>query len=584
MDIMQPEQATTLSSETVPVPPIDVLLVDDQPIIAEVVRRLLELEPALNLHYCADPRTAIHVANEIRPAVILQDVVMPQMGGLELLRRFRLNAATADTPVIVLSNVEDPSAKSDAFAAGANDYLLKLPQGIELVARITSQSKAYLSRVQRDEAYQALGQSQQQLAVANRRLEEALEQTRSLHLALTRHNEQLEETVSQRTSELQLAQKQLIQQERTNAFGVMASGVAHDFNNILGISLGFAELLLSGGDTLTADQRREFTETIISAAEDGARIVNRLREFHREAGGEVWERVDLAQLIEQAVQLTRPKWLEQAHRRGAAIEVSAAVQPVPFIKGLGAELREMLTNLIFNAADAIAGQGCITLRARAEGDLVLVEVADTGSGMTEEVRQRCLEPFFTTKGENGTGMGLAMVGGIAQRHGARVEIDSEVGQGTTCRFWFPVNDLTAEADAASPLSIGRPLKVLVVDDQPIICEILTQYLVQDCHLVEAVRDPGEALVRLSREHFDLLITDQVMPEMSGGELAVAAKEISSTTGVILATGFGADEPLEVGAEAIDLVIGKPITHEALRHAIIKCSQCGGARRGYPAQV
>jgi signal transduction histidine kinase len=592
---MEIERFTNIPAPQIPAYTMMVLLVDDQPIIGEAVRRLLAGEPTIELHYCSDPETAVLVANQIRPTVILQDLVMPQMEGLELLSRFRANAATADTPVIVLSTREDPISKSEAFAAGANDYLVKLPDRIELIARIASHSKAYLNRIQRDEAYRALRESQQQLGAANtelvatnRKLQEAMRQMQALHLQVASHNEQLAETVAHRTSELrhalaelQLAQSNLVQQERTNAFGVMASGVAHDFNNILGIALGFAELLLSGGDELSADERRHFTETIISAAQDGARMVNRLREFHRDPENELWERVDLDQLVEQAIQLTRPKWLSQAQRRGAAIEVTADVQPVPFIKGLGAELREMLTNLIFNAADAITGEGTITVRTRADGNQVLVEVADTGSGMTEEVRQRCLDPFFTTKGENGTGMGLAMVYGIAERHGARVEIESEVGRGTTFRFWFPVNELAIEGDAASQLNLARSLKVLVVDDQPFICDILTQYLALDCHVAEAVGDPDEALVRLSEEEFDLLITDQAMPEMSGGELALAAKEISSTIGVILVTGFGADERPEIGAEAIDLVIGKPITQEALRHAIAKCSQRESALPGSP---
>ena len=128
------------------------------------------------------------------------------------------------------------------------------------------------------------------------------------------------------------------------------------------------------------------------------------------------------------------------------------------------------------------------------------------------------------------------------------------------------------------LSLARPLKVLVVDDQPFICEIITQHLEQDCHVAEAASAAGTALDRLSAGYFDLLITDQAMPDMSGGQLAAAAKEISPATRVIMLTGFGADERPDHGADAIDLVVGKPITQGALRRAIAKCSRMGFAGR------
>ena len=411
-----------------------VLLVDDQPIICRAMRRLLVDQPDVELHYCADPLKAVDVANQIRPTVILQDLVMPQMEGLELVRRFRTDAATAHTPIIVLSTREDPQTKSDAFAAGATDYLVKLPDKIELVARIASHSKAYLNRLQRDDAYCALRESQRklfdtntELVSSNKKLEEAMAETRTLHLELANHNEQLEQIVRTRTSELrkaladlQAAQDHIVQQERLNAFGVMASGVAHDFNNVLGLTLGFAELLLNGDGDLNSEQRVEFTKRIITASQDGAQMVNRLREFHRPEDGEIWERVDLGEVVQQALQLTQPKWKAEAQRRGASINSVAEIEPVPAIKGLTAELREMLTNLIFNATDAIEGSGSITVRARTEANHVVLEVVDTGAGMTEEVRQRCLDPFFTTKGKKGTGMGLAMVYGIAQRHDAKL--------------------------------------------------------------------------------------------------------------------------------------------------------------------
>ena len=171
---------------------------------------------------------------------------------------------------------------------------------------------------------------------------------------------------------------------------------------------------------------------------------------------------------------------------GAPITVAFELEPVPPVCGNAAELREMLTNLVFNAVDAMPEGGAITLRARAEGAEVVVEVADSGTGMTEEVRQRCLEPFFTTKGDAGTGLGLAMVYGICQRHEATMEIESELGRGATFRFRFAAERRRSAEDPAAPLQLAHPLDILVVDDQPFICEIVEQYLAQDCHRAQSV--------------------------------------------------------------------------------------------------
>ncbi len=160
--------------------PMLVLLVDDQPMIGEAVRRLLAEATDIDLHFCVRPLTAVDVANQIKPTVILQDLVMPDIDGLELVSRYRANAITADTPIIVLSTKEDAQIKGNAFALGANDYLVKLPDKIELIARIRYHSRAYLNQVQRDEAYRALRESQKQLlesntalVALNRELEEA---------------------------------------------------------------------------------------------------------------------------------------------------------------------------------------------------------------------------------------------------------------------------------------------------------------------------------------------------------------------------------------------------------------------------
>lgn len=154
-----------------PTPPIMVLLVDDQPLIGEAVRRALQGEPDIDFHFCANPLEAVAIAREVQPTVILQDLVMPAISGLDLVRRYRSDPRIKDTPIIMLSTKEEATVKSDAFRLGANDYLVKLPDRIELIARIRYHSAAYLSQIQRDEAYRALRRSQQELMEMNLELQ-----------------------------------------------------------------------------------------------------------------------------------------------------------------------------------------------------------------------------------------------------------------------------------------------------------------------------------------------------------------------------------------------------------------------------
>ncbi len=239
--------------------------------------------------------------------------------------------------------------------------------------------------------------------------------------------------------ELRAAHDQVVQQERLRALGTMASGIAHDFNNALAAILGFTELLCNRPETL-ADTKKtlRYLQMMNTAAQDAGVVVNRLREFYRQREeGEVFAPVDLNKLIEQAVSLTQPKWKNQAEAKGVTIQVVTEFERIRPVAGSEADLREALTNLIFNAVDAMPQGGTITVRTRSANSRVIMEVADTGMGMTEDVRQRCLEPFFTTKGDRGTGLGLSMVYGILQRHLGSVEIDTALGKGTTFRLSLP---------------------------------------------------------------------------------------------------------------------------------------------------
>jgi PAS domain S-box-containing protein len=238
---------------------------------------------------------------------------------------------------------------------------------------------------------------------------------------------------------LQTTQQHVIQQERLHALGQMASGIAHDFNNVLAPILGFTELLLTRPADLDDRQKTlTYLRAIYTAATDAAQLVKRLQEFYRHRDEQdVRQLVDLNAVVEQVIALTEPRWNDQAQANGIAIRLETDLTQIPSVVGDATASREALTNLVLNALDAMPNGGTLRLRTWADGGGVVVEVGDTGTGMTEEVRKRCLEPFFTTKGASGTGLGLAMVFGFVRRHGGTIAIDSAVGRGTTIRLRLP---------------------------------------------------------------------------------------------------------------------------------------------------
>jgi signal transduction histidine kinase len=374
--------------------------------------------------------------------------------------------------------------------------------------------------------------------------------------------------------ELKATQQQVIQQERLSAIGQMASGIAHDFNNTLTPILGFTELLLES-DALLDDkvEARRCLEMLRTSTKDAASVVSRLREFYRPADtDEEFPVVDLGKIVQQAVSLTEPKWRSQTQAKGITIEVTAEMRASPFVAGEESALREVLTNLIFNAVDAMPEGGRIALEAATEGSDAVIRVQDTGTGMSEGVRQRCLEPFFSTKGESGTGLGLSMVYGIVERHRGKIEIESVVGQGTTFIIRLPLaeNSTASVPDIAAEAKPTSSLRVLIVDDEPGILEVVAAYLRCDGHTVATAASGREALEKFQRNHFDLVVLDRVMPEMSGDQTARSIKQLNQNVPVIMLTGFGAlIEVTGSQPQAVDVVLSKPVTIDALRSTIGK---------------
>ncbi|HWD93193.1 MAG TPA: PAS domain S-box protein [Verrucomicrobiae bacterium] len=399
----------------------------------------------------------------------------------------------------------------------------------------------------------------------------------SEHVALAAHQAEIYEALQKAYDELRQTQQAVMQQERLRVLGQMASGIAHDINNAISPVSLYTDTLLKK-ETNLSPRARGYLEIIQRSIDDVASTVGRMREFYRQRETQLQLMpVLLNPLVEQVINLTRARWHDIPQQQGTVIELKTdLVSNLPAVLGIESEIREALTNLIFNAVDAMPQGGTLELRTTANREAVpsitpplsrqvCVEIKDTGIGMNEETRRRCLEPFFTTKGERGTGLGLAMVYGIARRHNAEVEIESAVGKGTTVRLIFPMPAGTAGGvsgmNVTEIANVPR-MRILVVDDDPLVIKSLTDALESEGHEVIATSG-GQAGIDAFRaasvsRAFGAVITDLGMPYVDGRKVASAIKTISASTPVIMLTGWG--QRLVAEGEIpphVDCVLSKP---------------------------
>jgi CheY-like chemotaxis protein len=333
--------------------------------------------------------------------------------------------------------------------------------------------------------------------------------------------------------------------------------------------IGYSDLLLQ--DPKALDDREtalDYLKTLNTAGRDAAQVISRLRDFYRGREIEdVFASLDLNKVIKESVSLTQPKWKTQALETGRTISVEFDLEKLPPVSGNASELREATTNLIFNAVDAMPQGGTITLRSRRDGNDVVFEIADTGTGMSEEVRSRCLEPFFSTKGDKGTGLGLSMVFGIIKRHNGIFDIESVPGHGTTMRIRLPNETTTSNGAAEETATLDRSVRVLVVDDDAVPRDVVTKYLTADGHQVATASSGAEAMVKLMEENFDLLLTDHAMAGMSGVQLANALRRMGGDQPIILMTASTDANFQPEESARVSIVLRKPIPQTRLRQAL-----------------
>ncbi|HEX4276691.1 MAG TPA: response regulator [Bryobacteraceae bacterium] len=497
---------------------------------------------------------------------IVVDLVMPGMDGIEVCRRItelnRGNMERQPAVVIMLTTSEAEHDMTRGLEAGADDFVGKSNETAVLKARIRALLRRKFFQEENQRIVEDLKNKEIE-AVRSRAEREA-----ELHEALRKAYDELRQT-----------QDAALQHERLRALGQMASGIAHDINNALApVSLYVASLLEREPDL--SKRAREYLEITQRAIEDVAHTVGRMRDFYRAREPElVLSPVDVNRIARQVVDLTRARWSDMPQQRGTVIEMQLDLaRNLGPASGIESEMREALTNLVFNAVDAMPDGGTVTLRTSATPGHVEIEIIDTGTGMDEETRRLCFEPFFTTKGERGTGLGLAMVYGVIRRHSGEIEIESAPGAGTTVRLRFASTAASVLPLQAAPEIAPASLRLLVVDDDPVVSKTLRQILEIEGHTVATAMGGQEAVDFFQvgserRNSFDVVITDLGMPHVDGSRVAAAVKTGSPATRVILLTGWG-QKLVDEGKVPphVDWVIGKPPKLRDLRNALAQCSQ------------
>ncbi len=368
--------------------------------------------------------------------------------------------------------------------------------------------------------------------------------------------------------DLKATQAQLVRGETLSAIGKLASGMAHHLNNLFAVILGRLETLLV---KVPDQEARRYLEIVQRAAQDGAEVVRRVQRFSRVQPVSRTVPVDLNQLAQEVLELTRPRWHNEALLRQIRVDTALDLGAIRPVAGELAPLREVLMNLLLNGIDAMPGGGRLILKTWMTGPDVHCSVSDTGAGMSEEVRHRALDPFFTTKGPKSTGLGLSVTYGIVQRHNGKLEIESTPGRGTTVTITLPAMGTTMPAPAASPaLATPSQLRVLIVDDEPEVRSALADMLGIAGHTAFQAAGGREALAWLEAgQPVDLVLTDMGMPGMMGSEVARAIRGRWPHLKIGLMTGWDETEGLVADATSIvDFTLAKPFELKALTRAYV----------------
>lgn len=369
------------------------------------------------------------------------------------------------------------------------------------------------------------------------------------------------ENLNKEITERKKMEAALLQTEKLRAMGVMTSGVAHDFNNILAIISGHTQIL--EGNFKEDKKLTDITRTIYKAAEDGAGIVRRMRQFTKmERDTSMFVSVNIKNVLEDAVGFLKPRWMNIAIAGRNPFDMDMDdIKEVPSILGNPSELREVFINIINNAIDAMPGGGRISFRTWSEKDTVFVRITDTGEGMSEEVKERIFDPFFTTKRAEGSGLGMSISYSIIKRHDGKIEVESEEGKGTAFNLSIPIcKEAVQEIVSTEPDQeiATRKLSILVVDDESNLCVLLDGFLSRAGHDVKSITSGKEAIELIKSEEFDLVLSDLVMPGLSGYDVIQALDKLDKRPKVGLITGWKEEiENKDKEGLNVDFILRKP---------------------------
>ncbi|HXG95288.1 MAG TPA: GAF domain-containing protein [Blastocatellia bacterium] len=363
-------------------------------------------------------------------------------------------------------------------------------------------------------------------------------------------------SIARDVTEERLASERAAQADKLRALGQLASGVAHNFNNILAAILGHAQLIKRDFKDDSLLQRMDIIER---AALDGAQTVKRIQAFGLQQNETAQDVVDINQIVQDSTTLTRAKWCDEAQARGLHYEVEVELEEVPTVRGSGSELREVFVNVILNALDAMPQGGRLKIKTEAKDGSVRVSFADSGIGMSREVCDHIFEPFFTTKGATGMGLGLAVSYSIIERHGGRIEAQSSPGRGTTFTITLPTVESKQRKTVRDNKSSAKTASVLVIDDDERVRAALVGMLKSAGHRTDHAANGREALTKMEGGGFELVITDLSMPEMDGWAVASEIRRRWPGVKIVLITGYGVPpETISHRRELVNEVLFKPI--------------------------
>lgn len=387
-------------------------------------------------------------------------------------------------------------------------------------------------------------------------------------------------------------EQQLFQSEKLKSLGELAGGVAHDFNNVLAAIMGRVQLLEKHVDSPVNEQEmiksliavKKGLKIIDKAARDGAETVRRIQEFSsKRADDKYFTKVDINDLLDCALEFTRIRWKNNAESKGINIVVQKKFHQLPPTTGNEAELREVFTNLINNAIDALPQGGHIEIKTFKENDYICVKIKDTGVGIPKTIQEKIFDPFFTTKGVQSTGLGLSISYGIVNRHRGTITVESVEGKGTTFTIKLPeVKRVVKENEKIKSANLQRKAKILVIEDEEEVRNVLYDILIDAGHEVEIAFDGIQGIEIFKEKEFDLVFTDLGMPVMSGWQVAEGVKGINRKVPVALITGWNVNlKESEMRKGGVDFIIRKPFeisqVHQLVQDGMILREKFKAAR-------